>query len=228
VPLDPHPDHAGRSAAAEYGDVVEEIDACMGRLFAQLKQLGIDNDTLVILTSDNGPWWEGSAGGLRDRKGGAGWEGGYRVPFIARQPGRIPGGLVNDGIAMNIDLLPTLTAWTGAQPAAARLDGKDITPLLTVRGAASPHDELVLFINEDVAALRTQRWKYVVRSHYRTYEAPLDAAGRVDWAVLVDMENDPGESYDVSSKHPDVLADMTARVAKARAEFEPLKTAKPG
>jgi len=227
VPLDPHPDHAGKSAAAEYGDVVEEIDASMGKLFAQLKQLGIDNDTLVILTSDNGPWWEGSAGGLRDRKGGAGWEGGYRVPFIARQPGRIPGGLVNDGIAMNIDLLPTLTAWTGAPAVAAQLDGLDITPLLTTRSAASPHDELVLFINEDVAAVRTQRWKYVVRSHYRTYEAPLDAAGRVDWAVLVDMENDPAESYDVSSKYPEVLADMTARVEKARAEFGPLKTAKP-
>lgn len=228
VPLDPHPDHAGKSAAAEYGDVVEEIDSSVGRLFAQLKQLGIDNDTLVILTSDNGPWWEGSAGGLRDRKGGAGWEGGYRVPFIARQPGRIPAGLVSGSIAMNIDLLPTLTAWTGDQPVAAKLDGSDIGALLTTGGTASPHAELVLFNNEEVAAIRTQRWKYVVRSHYRTFEAPLDAAGRVDWAVLVDMENDPDESYDVSSKYPDVLADMTARVAKARAEFDPLKTPKPG
>lgn len=227
VPLDPHPDHAGHSAAAEYGDVVEEIDANMGRLFAKLKALGLDDDTLVILTSDNGPWWEGSTGGLRDRKGGAGWEGGYRVPFIARQPGRIPAGLVNGSIAMNIDLLPTLARWTGAPAPAAELDGADIATLLTQRTAASPHDELVLFINEEVAAIRTQRYKYVVRSHYRTYEAPLDAPGRTDWAVLVDMANDPSESYDVSALHPDVLADMQARLTRARASFDPLKTQQP-
>jgi arylsulfatase A len=227
VPLDPHPDHAGHSAAAEYGDVVEEIDASMGRLFAKLKTLGLDEDTLVILTSDNGPWWEGSAGGLRDRKGGAGWEGGYRVPFIARQPGRIPAGLVNDSIAMNIDLLPTIARWAGARVPDVELDGADIASLLTQPRAPSPHDELALFINEDVAAIRTQRYKYVVRSHYRTYEAPLDAAGRTDWAVLIDMANDPAESYDVSALHPDVLADMQARIARARASFDPLRTAQP-
>lgn len=224
VPLDPHPDHAGHSAAAEYGDVVEEVDANIGRLLNQLKALEIDDDTLVIVTSDNGPWWEGSAGGLRARKGGAGWEGGYRVPFIARQPGRIPAGLVNNSIAMNIDLLPTLCRWTGTAVPAAQLDGADVTTLLTVPRAPSPHSELVLFNNEEVAAIRSQRWKYVVRSHYRTYEAPLDTPGRVDWAVLVDIESDPEESYDVSSLHPDVLADMQRRVAAARAEFGPLKT----
>lgn len=224
VSLDPHPDFAGHSAAAEYGDVVEEIDANVGKLMQQLKSLGLDNDTLVILTSDNGPWWEGSTGGLRDRKGGAGWEGGYRVPMIARQPGRIPAGLVNDAISMNIDLLPTLVRWTGGQVPDVELDGADIASLLTIPHAPSPHDELVLFINEDVAAVRTQRWKYVVRSFYRSYEMSLDTAGPDDWTVLVDMPSDPAESYDVSAKHPDVLADMTARVAKARAIFAPLKT----
>ena len=227
VPLDPHPDHAGKSSAAEYGDVVEEIDAGMGRLFARLKQHGIDEDTLVILTSDNGPWWEGSAGGLRDRKGGAGWEGGYRVPFIARQPGRIPAGIVNDAMAMNIDLFPTLVGWADGQVPNVELDGLDIASLLTTRRAPSPHDELVLFQNEDIAAIRTQRWKYVVRSNYRTYEAPLDAAGRVDWAVLIDLTNDPAEVYDVSARYPDVLADMKARLERARAKFGPLKSPQP-
>ena len=135
VPLDPHPDHAGHSQAAEYGDVVEEIDTNVGRLFAKLKELGLDNDTLVIVTSDNGPWFEGSTAGLRDRKGGAGWEGGYRVPFIARQPGRIPAGLVNDSMAMNIDLLPTLAAWTGSPSSPAQLDGANISSLLSSRAA---------------------------------------------------------------------------------------------
>jgi arylsulfatase A len=227
VPLDPHPAHAGHSQAAEYGDVVEEIDANVGRLLEKLKALGLDNDTLVILTSDNGPWFEGSAGGLRDRKGGAGWEGGYRVPFIARQPGRIPPGLVSGSIAMNIDLLPTLVNWASEAMPQATLDGADIASLLTQPRAPSPHDELVYFINEDVAAIRTQKFKYVVRSHYRTFLADLDGANRTDWAVLVDMENDPEESYDVSSLHPDVLADMQSRIARARATFDPLRTPTP-
>lgn len=224
VPLDPHPDHAGHSPAAEYGDVVEEIDANVGRLIEKLKALGLDSDTLVILTSDNGPWWEGSSGGLRDRKGGSGWEGGYRVPFLARQPGRIPAGLISDSIAMNIDLMPTLCAWTGAPTPDVTLDGANIASLLTQPRAPSPHDELIYFINEDVAAIRTRKFKYVVRSHYRTFLADLDGANRTDWAVLVDMQNDPEESYDVSSKHPDVMAEMQARIANARATFDPLKT----
>jgi arylsulfatase A len=225
VPLDPHPDHAGKSAAAEYGDVVEEIDANVGRLIAKLKQLNLDKDTLVIVTSDNGPWWEGSSGGLRDRKGGAGWDGGYRVPFIARQPGRIPVGYVSDAIAMNIDLLPTIVLVSGSRLPAAELDGKDISGVLMSRNP-SPHDELILFNNEDVAAIRTARWKYVVRSYYRGIEAPLDTPGRNDWPVLIDMANDPSESYDVSSRHPEILADMQARLERARAKYAPFKAHK--
>jgi arylsulfatase A len=221
IPLDPHPDHAGHSTAAEYGDVVEEIDANVGRLFAKLKELNIDNDTLVILTSDNGPWFEGSTAGLRDRKGGAGWDGGYRVPFLARHPGRIPAGLVNDSMAMNIDLLPTIMSWSGAQLPAAKLDGLDISKQLTSRSAPSPHDELVFFINDDVAAVRTARYKLVARSFYRGNLATLDT--RDDWQVLVDLQNDPTESYDVSSLHPDALADLTARLTRARTQFGPLK-----
>ena len=205
---------------------MEEIDENVGRLMQLLKSLNLDNDTLVILTSDNGPWWEGSTGGLRDRKGGAGWEGGYRVPCIVRHPGRISAGIVNDAIAMNADFLPTIVRWTGGKVPDVELDGADIASLLTIRGAPSPHDELVMFINEDVAAIRTQRWKYVVRSFYRSYDATLDDPTRTDWAVLVDMPNDPAEAYDVSSLHPDVLADMTRRVVAARAKFAPFRTPK--
>ncbi len=219
VPLNPNPEFAGHSHAADYGDVVEEIDANVGRLLARLKALGLDRDTLVVVLSDNGPWWEGSPGGLRDRKGGAGWDGGYRVPFIARHPDRIPAGLASKQMAMNIDLLPTIMAWTGTTPPAVPLDGVDISALLTRRGTPTPHDELILFDNEKVAALRTQRWKLVVRSYYRTYDAAIDARGD---ALLVDLEADPTESYDVSSLHPDVLKDMTARIERARATYEPL------
>lgn len=217
LPLVPHPDHAGHSPAAAYGDVVEEVDAQLGHLTQHLKRLGLDRNTLIIVTSDNGPWFEGSSGPLRDRKGGAGWDGGYRVPFIIAGPG-VPAGKVNREIAMNTDILPTILAMTGRPPAAAELDGRDLTAVLT-RGARSPHDELVLFNNEQVAAIRTDRWKYVARSYYRTIELPLAAVNGVG---LFDVRADPAEAYNLASLHGDVMAEMAARFARAKATFEPL------
>ncbi len=215
----PNPDYKGKSKAANFGDVVEEVDARVGTLLAKLKALGLEMDTLVILTSDNGPWFEGSSGGFRDRKGGAGWEGGYRVPFIARQPGTIPAGVTSNAMAMNIDFLPTIMAWTGKPLPAATIDGKDLSPVLRTRNAPSPHDELVLFNNERVAAVRTKDWKLVIRTYYRIYDVPLDKYG---YAQLIDLKNDPAESYNVAALHPDVMKDMVARAKQAQAEFEPL------
>jgi arylsulfatase A len=219
VPLAPHPDHAAKSKAGAYGDVVEEIDAGVGVLLKRLKALGLDRDTLVIVTSDNGPWFAGSSGPLRDRKGGAGWDGGYRAPFIARQPGVIPAGLVSDAMAMNIDLMPTLCGWAGKAAPSVQMDGRDIASLLKKRGAGTPHDELILFNNEKVAAVRTQRWKLVTTSYYRTIEVPLEPRG---YSLLVDLKADPAEAYDVSALYPDVMKDMKARLDRARATFEPL------
>ena len=222
LPLNPNPDHAGHSQAAAYGDVVEEIASQTGRLMARLKVLGIDNDTVVIVTSDNGPWFEGSTGGLRDRKGGSGWDGGYRVPFLIRAPGRIPAGRVSREIAMNIDLLPTVMALTGRPLPKTELDGRDLTGVLT-RGAKSPHEELILFNNEKVAAIRTDRWKFVARSYYRGAEYPRGS--RSD--LLFDVRADPAEAYNLASLHPDVVADMKARLARAQQTFEPLGVHKP-
>ena len=218
-PENPHPDHAGRSKAAAYGDVVEEVDENVGKLLARLKALGLEDDTLVIVTSDNGPWFEGSPGPFRDRKGGAGWEGGYRVPFIARQPGTIPAGIASDALAMNIDFMPTIMAWTRRPLPAVEIDGKDISSLLKTRTAKSPHDELILFNNEKVAAVRTQDWKLVVRSYYRTRDLAIDQYG---YGHLVDVKNDPGEAYNVAALHPEVMKDMLARADRARKTFEPL------
>ncbi len=215
--LFPHPDHAGQSAAAAYGDVVEEIDVNAGRLMAKLKALGLDRNTVVFVTSDNGPWFEGSTGGLRDRKGGMGWDGGYRVPFIAWAPGRIPARRVSREIAMNIDLLPTIAAMAGKPLPAAELDGRDLSAAL--RGGKSPHEELVLFSNQSVAAIRTDRWKYVARSYYRTIDLPL---ARLNSELLFDVRADPSESYNLASLHPAVVADMKARLARAAAKYEPM------
>jgi arylsulfatase A len=220
IPLIPNPDHAGHSDAAAYGDVVEEIDVNVGRLVKHLKTLGLERDTLVIVTSDNGPWFEGSTGGLRDRKGSPGWDGGYRVPFLARQPGTIPAGLVSREIAMNTDLLPTIAAWAGKPPPpGVELDGADITGLLTKTKARSPHDALVLFQDEKVAAIRTDRWKLVWRSYYRGREFTLDRFGS---PLLFDSRADPAESYNVAARHPDVVADLTRRLTAAQTKFEPM------
>ena len=167
LPNYPHAPYAGQSDAGAFGDVVEEIDAIVGRLLAKLKSLGLERDTLIIFTSDNGPWFEGSAGALRERKGGGGYDGGSRVPFIAYRPGVIPRGRTVHSIAMAIDMLPTFCSMAHKPlPVGVMLDGLDITDVL-LHGAPSPHDELVLFNNEDVAAIRTQRWKYVAADYYR-------------------------------------------------------------
>lgn len=219
IPLDPHPSHHGQSDAGAYGDVVEEIDARVGMLRQQLESLGLADGTYVIITSDNGPWFEGSAGELRDRKGGAGWDGGYRVPFVAWAPGRIAAGSKSDAITMNIDLLPTFAALAGqALPAGVAIDGKDISAVLHHDGD-SPHDDLILFDNEKVAGVRTDRWKFVARSYYREYDVPLAQMGA---NLLFDMRVDPAENYNVASRNPDVVADMRARFDRHRATFEPL------
>ena len=220
LPEHPGPGFDQATAAGAYGAVVAEIDSLVARLFATLRRLKIDDDTLVIFTSDNGPWLEGSSGGLRDRKGGAGYDGGFRVPFIARFPGVIPPGRRVASIAMGIDVLPTACAMAGVVlPADLVVDGRDITAVLT-RGAASPHEQLILFDNETPVAVRTQQWKYVGNTYYRGLRLPYDLLGLSE---LYDVRADPSESYSVASIHPDVAADLKARLAQARSDFAALK-----
>jgi arylsulfatase A len=217
IPLRPNPEDLTGSPAGDYGEVVEEIDLNVGRLLDRLQALGLDDDTLVVFTSDNGPWFEGSSGPFRDRKGGSAWDGGFRVPFVARLPGRIPAGVVADGLASNVDLLPTVLGLAGlAAPVGLELDGGDLTPML-MGGKGGPHEEILLFDNNHVAGLRTRRWKLVARSYYRTLDLALDGL-----PLLFDMQADPGETYSVARLHPEVLADMRERLARARATFEPI------
>jgi len=224
LPEHPHAPFDDKTTAGPYGAVVAEIDSIVGRLNAKLKALGIERDTLVIFTSDNGPWFEGSAGGLRERKGGGGYEGGYRVPFLARQPGTVPAGKRVSSMAMGIDLLPTFCAMSQRPaPAGVTLDGKDISGVLTA-GAASPHDELILFDNELPVAVRTQRWKYVAQGYYRGLMLPYQAMG---YAELYDLQADPSESYSVSASYPDVAKAMKDRLMAARVTFAPFAHKEP-
>lgn len=216
IPLRPNPDDLTGSVAGDYGEVVEEIDNCVGRLLARLKALGLDDNTLVVFTSDNGPWFEGSSGPFRDRKGGSAWDGGFRVPFIARMPGRVPAGQVSTELSSNLDLLPTVLGLAGLPLPAVELDGRDLSDLLTT-GHGEGHEEILLFNNNHVAGIRTARWKLVARSYYRTFDAPLDGL-----PLLFDMQADPGETYSVARNYPEVLADMRSRLARARGRYEPM------
>ena len=220
LPEHPHAPFDTNTFAGPYGAVIQEIDSIVDRLLAKLRALKLEKDTVVILTSDNGPWFEGSTGGLRDRKGGGGYEGGYRVPCIAWAPGRIPAGRKVSSIVMGIDFLPTFVAMAGASlPNGVVLDGRDITKVLT-EGAPSPHDALILFDNETPIAVRTQDWKYVAGAYYRGAKIPFSVMG---YDELYDPKADPSESYSVAVTHPEVTKAMKARLQTAVAEFAPYK-----
>jgi arylsulfatase A len=207
----------GQSDAGLYGDVVEEMDWSTGEILATLERLGLDDNTLVIFTSDNGPWMEGSAGHLRDRKGVA-WEGGARVPFIARWPSVIPAGQASDEPVMNIDLFPTLMALAGADlPTDRVIDGKNIMPVLS-EGAASPHEALFLFQNDRIAGVRSGSWKLVLESNYLSAMTRFDHPGSQfgNEGLLFDLALDPSETYSYARENPDVMARLHQYLEQAK------------
>jgi uncharacterized sulfatase len=147
-----------KSGAGLYGDVIAELDASIGRLLEKLKELKLEDRTLVLFTSDNGPWYGGSTGGLRGMKAQT-WEGGLRVPLIARWPGKVPAGHVSHEPAVMPDLFVTaLTAAGVPLPKDRTFDGKDIMPLLTSK-AKSPHEAVFGFRGDNLMTVREGRWK---------------------------------------------------------------------
>jgi uncharacterized sulfatase len=219
LPCHPPAPFAGRSKAGAYGDSVEELDAKVGRILDLLRELKLDRDTLVLFTSDNGPWYEGSSGSLRERKGGGGYDGASKVPLIAWCPGSITPASHCDAITMAIDFLPTCCALAGAPLPKAELDGRDISSLLFADEEKSPHEELILFNNEDPVAVRTQRWKYVAGAYYFGGFRQVEER----YPQLYDLDADSSENYSVADRHPEVLAQMRARLDKARTRFAPFK-----
>jgi len=146
-----------------YADVMRELDWSVGQVLEKLQELGLDEKTLVIFTSDNGPSWGGSTGGLRGMKGRT-WDGGVRVPFLAWWPGRIPEGLVSKEAAASIDVFPTFAKLAGADlPADRTMDGRDILPLMTEEGARSPHEAVFAMSGGRLHIVRSGKWKLHVR-----------------------------------------------------------------
>ena len=187
--------------------------------------------TLVIFTSDNGPWLSygnhaGSAGAFREGKGTA-FEGGVRVPFVARWPGRIPAGAVGNLPAMTIDVLPTLARLAGAAaPAPPAIDGRDIWPLLAhPRDAVAPHDVLYFYWGQNCTPCAAASGSCTCRIRTSRSNRPARTASRV-WYVkkelelsLFDLDADAGESTNVAAQHPDVVASLQVHVERARADL---------
>jgi uncharacterized sulfatase len=147
-----------------YADVIRELDWSVGQIRAKLRETGVDDNTLVIFLSDNGPWFGGSSGGLRAMKG-ATYDGGIRVPFIARWPGRIPGGRVSRELCASVDLFPTICRLAQAAiPSGLTIDGKDIFPLLSSETAKSPHEAIFAMGGPELRVIRSGKWKLHVRT----------------------------------------------------------------
>ena len=212
VPLFASAAFTGKSARGLYGDVIEEIDWSVGEILKTLKNLDLDEKTLVIFTSDNGPWLGkgdrgGSAGPLRSGKFMV-YEGGYRVPCVMCWPGKIPAGKVCTEMASMIDLLPTIAPLAGAAAPADRIiDGKDIWPLMTARpGAKTPHEAYFYYCFHRMEAVRRGDWKL------RIANFPSRGDGKAGKPELYNLRDDLGEKNNLAREHPDIVADLRTRM----------------
>jgi arylsulfatase A len=205
----------GKSGMGLYGDAVEELDWSVGQVLQALRDNGIDDQTLVMFSSDNGPWFQGSAGRLRGRKDET-FEGGMRMPFLASFPGRIPSGVEVGGVATTMDILPTLARLANAPLPLKPLDGVDIWPLLTGEKSAVERDAFLYFSGWNAQCARMGRWKLHVARRNAPPWTPEPKVGFMNLPLprpeLYDLEADPDESYDAADDHPEIVADIRARM----------------
>lgn len=214
-----------QSRLGRYGDSMEELDGAVGELMATLRETGRDENTLVMLTSDNGPWYQGSTGVLRGRKGET-FEGGMRVPFLARFPGRIPAGLVQTSFASQLDLLPTLSRLAGAVLPARSVDGVDIEPLMTGAGDPVAREAFLYFSHRNLQCARLDAWKLHLTRYSSAAWSPDPAKGKHSLPLrspeLYNLEDDPSESYECAARHPEIVKAIQARVAEQMATMPQL------
>ncbi|HVK13567.1 MAG TPA: sulfatase [Gemmataceae bacterium] len=242
----------GKSARGRYGDAVEELDWSVGEVVKALNAAGVADRTLVLFLSDNGPFLSygnhaGSAGRLREGKLTT-FEGGVRVPCVARWPGRVPAGRVCDDLVTGLDLLPTLAALAGADLSKAKIDGLDLSPLLLGRPDAKGRPSFAYFSGSELHAVRTGRWKLHFAHPYLTVNGPpgrdgkpanfekmapeaieesgiRGIASRHGYRVetlkqsLFDLTADPGETTDVSDRHPAVVKELSDLATAVRADL---------
>jgi arylsulfatase A len=221
----------GKSGAGLYGDVIQELDWSAGEILAALKRHGLDERTLVVFTSDNGPWLSygehsGSAAPLREGKGTS-WDGGIRVPCLMRWPGRIPPGTECKELCGTFDLLPTIAALTAAILPDKKIDGRDISRLLTDGpDARTPHEAVFIrYAANELQAVLTPQWKLLLPHDYRTLGDQPKARGgipakyrqvKLEKPVLYDLTADIGEQHDASASHPEVVEHLLRLAAADR------------
>ncbi|MEO1992462.1 MAG: sulfatase-like hydrolase/transferase [Pirellulales bacterium] len=243
VPLFASEDFQGKNPGGLYGDVISEIDASVGAVMKALEKTGHLDDTLIVFTSDNGPWLSygnhaGTSGPLREGKGTT-FEGGVRVPFVARLPGRIPAGTVSDEPLMTIDILPSIARLTGKPLAedgkgscrlhGKRIDGHDRLDILFGKTRQPSDTDVYLFyykVNE-LQAVREGQWKLFFPHSYRTMKGQTlgkdGIPGRYNQEklkqTLFNLKKDPSETQDVSEDHPDIVMRLEHIAERARLDL---------
>jgi arylsulfatase len=221
VPLAVSDKFKGKSKKGLFGDVIMELDWSVGEIMKALDNNGLSENTLVILTSDNGPWLNfgnhaGSSGGLKEGKGSS-WEGGQRVPCIMSWKGKIPAGTICNNISSTIDILPTICALSGSDLPVKRIDGINLTPLLYGNFDENPRDAFYYYYKKNsLENVRKDQWKLVLPHEYRSYENQMPGndgwPGKYSQAktdfMLFDLSRDPGERYDVKELYPEIVDEL--------------------
>ena len=242
VPLFVSDKFKGKSEQGLFGDVMMEIDWSVGEVLKTLKELGLEENTLVVLTSDNGPWTNygnhaGSAGGLREAKATT-FDGGNRVPCIVYWKGKVTPGSVSNKLTSNIDLLPTFAEVTGSPLPTRKIDGVSLLPLLEGDKDANPRESFVYYLNQnDLQAVTDGMFKLVFPHRYVTYGEHVPGNDgqpgelttvNLRKAELYDLRRDPGERYDVLSLYPEVAVRLMKIANEWREELGDNLTRKKG
>ncbi|MGC6422135.1 MAG: sulfatase-like hydrolase/transferase, partial [Flavobacteriaceae bacterium] len=207
-----------------YGDVIHELDASVGQIVQTLKKEGLLENTILVFTSDNGPWLSygghaGSTGGFREGKG-TNWEGGHRVPSIVYYPKKIAPNTIINNPAMGMDWLPTMAEFTGSRLPIKKIDGASLVPLLTRQTTTSPHQNFFFYYRtNELHAVRHKNWKLYLPHTYRSlngrigtndgFPVPYDM-NRLSENALFNLKEDPKEMNDIAMEHPDVVLKITA------------------
>ena len=223
TPIWPGEAFRGKSQNGRFGDWVEEVDWSVGRVLDTLRELKLDENTLVLFTSDNGPWLiKGADGGsalpLRGGKGST-WEGGVRVPTVAWWPGKIAPGSVCDTVAGTIDMLPTCVALAGGKvPTEPVIDGRDISSLLLGKTTEPQREAHYYFSSYNLQAVRQGPWKLAIATQPETMGKAAADDAKIN-PRLYNLDTEINEQTNLADKHPDIVTKLTALAEKMSAEL---------